>query len=108
MNYFSYYHSPVAWLKLVADDTAIKEVSFDKKKDNISYSPISESVSPVIDQCIIELNEYFTGNREIFTVQLKPSGTMFQERVWQLLRTIPFAKTVSYSYLATALGDIKS
>lgn len=39
---------------------------------------------------------------------IKPSGSVFQTRVWQMLQTIPFAKTMSYARLATTLGDIKS
>jgi len=35
-------------------------------------------------------------------------GTVFQERVWQALREIPFGKTVSYSELAQMIGLPKS
>ncbi len=109
MDYVAYYDSPVGLLKLIADDTAIIELSFEKNsEDNIPINSISRSTSPIINQCIVELNEYFTGNREVFNVQIKPLGTPFQERVWNKLLSISFAKTVSYASLATELGDIKS
>ncbi len=109
MDYVAYYDSPVGLLKLIADDTAIIELSFAKNsEDNIPFNSISRSTSPIINQCIVELNEYFTGNREVFNVQIKPLGTPFQERVWNKLLSISFAKTVSYASLATELGDIKS
>jgi methylated-DNA-[protein]-cysteine S-methyltransferase len=109
MDYVAYYDSPVGLLKLIADDTAIIELSFEKNsEDNIPFNSISRSTSPIINQCIVELNEYFTGNREVFNVQIKPLGTPFQERVWNKLLSISFAKTVSYASLATELGDIKS
>ncbi len=109
MDYVAYYDSPVGLLKLIADDTAIIELSFEKNsEDNIPSNSISESASPIIKQCIGELIEYFSGNREIFNVQLKPAGTPFQQRVWNKLLSISFAKTISYGSLATELGDIKS
>jgi O-6-methylguanine DNA methyltransferase len=36
---------------------------------------------------------------------LAPAGTDFQQRVWQVLRTIPFASTRSYAEQAIAIGQ---
>lgn len=52
-----------------------------------------------------ELAEYFAGTRREFDVALDPVGTQFQLRAWQVLRTIPFAATISYGEQARALGD---
>jgi methylated-DNA-[protein]-cysteine S-methyltransferase len=62
----------------------------------------------VIEQCILELDEYFNKGRKFFTIELNPSGTEFQKRVWNELLTIPFGKTVSYEALAIRIGDIKA
>ncbi len=35
-------------------------------------------------------------------------GTLFQQRVWQLLQKIPFGTTASYTDIATQLGDPKA
>lgn len=35
-------------------------------------------------------------------------GTLFQQRVWQLLQTIPLGTTASYTDIATQLGDPKA
>ena len=35
-------------------------------------------------------------------------GTLFQQRVWQLLQTIPLGTTASYTDIATKLGDPKA
>lgn len=35
-------------------------------------------------------------------------GTLFQQRVWQLLQTIPLGTTASYTDIATLLGDPKA
>ena len=51
-----------------------------------------------------ELNEYFEGKRQIFTIPLVTPGTEFQNRVWEQLRRIQFGRTVSYLYQAKAIG----
>ena len=55
-----------------------------------------------------ELSEYFAGKRQEFSVSLSPFGTDFQQRVWQVLQTIPYGQTWSYKQQATALGSPKS
>lgn len=42
------------------------------------------------EQCIKELEQYFNGERDNFSVILNPSGTHFQKRVWQQLGEIPY------------------
>ena len=103
MKYAAHYNSPVGWLLLEADETAITKVHFMEEEGETTTS-----LSPVIKQCIVELEEYFSGNSEVFSVPLNPIGTAFQQKVWKQLLTIPFAKTVSYSQVATQLGDLKA
>ncbi|MFN8021940.1 MAG: methylated-DNA--[protein]-cysteine S-methyltransferase [Acidimicrobiales bacterium] len=59
----------------------------------------------VLDQAVRELTEYFAGDRQQFDLPLDPVGTPFQQSVWQVLRTIPYAGTMSYGEQARALGD---
>jgi methylated-DNA-[protein]-cysteine S-methyltransferase len=47
---------------------------------------------------------YFQGTALPTHFPLKPRGTPFQQRVWQLLQTIPFGETRSYGAIAHALG----
>ena len=48
--------------------------------------------------------EYFAGERTTFDLDLSPTGTTFQLRVWQQLRTIPYGATCSYADVARAIG----
>ncbi len=52
-----------------------------------------------------QLDEYFAGKRQDFDLELAPSGTSFQLRVWQALRDIPYGETRSYGDLARQLGS---
>ena len=51
-----------------------------------------------------QLLEYFSGNRTIFTLPLRPKGTAFQKEVWKKLLDIPYGETRSYREIAIAIG----
>ncbi len=55
---------------------------------------------PLLDRLREQLQEYFQGTRREFTLPLASRGTPFQDRVWQELRRIPHAETISYDELA--------
>ena len=52
-----------------------------------------------------QLVEYFDGDRTTFDLSLTPKGTIFQLRVWDALRKIPYAATASYGEVAAAIGS---
>ena len=56
-----------------------------------------------------EFHLYFSNKLKIFS--FKPDllqGTKFQQRVWNKLKSVPFGKTKSYQWLATAIGQPKT
>ena len=57
-----------------------------------------------LDQTREELNEYFAGTREKFTIPLLIAGTPFQKAVWYELLRIPFGKTASYDEVGIRIG----
>jgi methylated-DNA-[protein]-cysteine S-methyltransferase len=89
-------------LQITSENDAITSVSFWKE------SRQEERITTVIEQCILELDEYFHRGRKFFTVELNPMGTAFQKKVWTELINIPFGKTISYEALAILLGDVKA
>jgi AraC family transcriptional regulator, regulatory protein of adaptative response / methylated-DNA-[protein]-cysteine methyltransferase len=52
-----------------------------------------------------ELKAYFQGERQEFTLPLAARGTVFQDKVWQELRRIPYGHTISYDELARRVGQ---
>lgn len=100
----AYYNSPVGWLLLEADESGITKLHFAEEPENDR----PQITSVILTQCIAELDEYFSGKREVFSVKVNVRGTVFQQMVWEQLQTIPFAKTITYAQLATQLGDLKS
>ena len=63
---------------------------------------------PLLQQCIQQLDEYFSGQRKAFDLPLKQPGTDFQQKVWSLLLKIQYGKTVSYNDLSKQYGDVKA
>jgi len=69
---------------------------------------ITEVIPEMLEDGIYQLQEYFSGQRKDFTLDLNPQGTDFQKRVWNALLNIPYGKTVSYLELSKTLGDVKA
>ena len=59
----------------------------------------------ILTQAANELQEYLSGERRTLDVPLVTRGDDFSERVWKLLREIPYGQTTTYGALAERLGD---
>ena len=51
-----------------------------------------------------QLDEYFTGRRHAFELELDPAGSEFERRVWTALTEIPYGETTSYGEIALRVG----
>lgn len=100
--------SPVGPITLVASPTGLRAVVWDG--DAADAPETSDAVpgrTPVLDEAVRQLDEYFAGRRLEFDLPLEPIGTEFQLDVWQVLRGIPYGQTISYGEQARRLGDAK-
>ena len=52
-----------------------------------------------------QLSAYFAGHRQSFEVDLIPTGTPFQLKVWSALLEIPYGTVVSYQWIANRIGN---
>lgn len=62
----------------------------------------------LLDQAEKQLKEYLEGKRKQFDLSLKPTGTVFQEKVWKALCSIPYGETRSYGQIAEQIGNSKA
>jgi methylated-DNA-[protein]-cysteine S-methyltransferase len=97
-----YYSSPIGTLVIESKGDKITVVNFNKTER------LAENSTPVIEQCINQLDEYFFQGRKFFDVELDPLGSDFQRKVWNELLLIPYGRTISYETLAINVGDINS
>lgn len=60
---------------------------------------------PVIGPAVRQMGEYLAGERQSFDVPLTTHGDELSERVWTMLREIPYGETTTYGALAERLGN---
>lgn len=72
------------------------------REENRQYK-FEESARPM-QTYVLELQEYFTGQRREFTFPLDLRGTDFQLACWRALLAIPYGETRSYAGIARAVG----
>ncbi len=73
-----------------------------RKRFNAAFVPGEHAY---LHQLRDELQEYFAGTRQTFTVPLAAPGTPFEERVWRALQEIPYGETRSYADVARQVGS---
>ncbi len=80
---------------------------------NLGFTPISRAPAGVelevnkyaCGELEFQLQEYFAGEREEFTVEIRLDGTEFQKTVWNRLMKIGFGETMAYGEIARKIGN---
>ncbi len=95
--------SPLGFTKIIGDENGMSSITVLNSEEKIT------DIIPIeLEDCVIQLSEYFEGSRKQFDLKLNPEGTEFQKKVWKLLEQIPYGKTISYLELSKKLGDVKA
>ncbi len=79
----------------IAKNTLIDEIKFklaEKYNDTFTESTDDQ----VLLNTELQLSEYFSGQRQKFTLPVSLKGTEFQMKTWDELKNIPFGETRSY------------
>lgn len=97
--------SPLGALTLVARDGALTGVYFTEHVRRPDPATFGRRADAGFEGVIEQLDEYFAGKRTYFDAPLGARGNAFQQKVWALLRQIPYGQTRSYLQLAKELGD---
>lgn len=99
----AYIKTPLGICKICGSIEGISEISIlDEDVD------ISKSIPEPLQDFVIQLQEYFEGNRKEFQLKFNLKGTDFQKEVWQSLLNIPFGSTTTYLKQSRFLGDEKA
>lgn len=105
--------TPLGRMFAVADDRALVLCEFHdrpmlpvqlKRIERICRGTPTDGINAVLEQTQRELDEYFLGRREQFSIPLNLDGTPWQTAVWYQLLQIPFGKTTSYDWICGQLG----
>ncbi|MEN1968649.1 methylated-DNA--[protein]-cysteine S-methyltransferase [Lentibacillus sp. N15] len=100
------YPSSIGIIEISGTSQAITAIIFTEKKR--PDSPSHVKLPQVIKNCCTQLDEYFAGQRQKFSIPYILEGTDFQKEVWQFLTTIPYGETRSYQDIAVSLNREKA
>jgi len=105
---YTSYDSPVGPLLLIMRGGELIGLYFAKQGQ--PCPPPTDAVEDAagFGQVMRQLDAYFAGELTQFDLPIHPTGTAFQERVWQELLKIPYRQTISYGELARRVGNPKA
>lgn len=109
--YKSFYDSPLGRLLLQSDGehlTVLKMQSHRFYDDYEEKSALQKDDLDIFRKIKDWLNRYFNGEKpEIKELPLKPQGTEFQKRVWDILCRIPYGSVTTYGEIAKQIAKEK-
>ena len=102
-----HYDSPLGRLLLAADSQGLTGVWFEGQKYFARTLPDAhtEGETPILAETRRWLDVYFSGREPAFLPPLHPTGTPFQQAIWDLLVQIPYGETTTYGELARQLAQ---
>jgi len=101
----------VGKLTLIATDVGLRAVLWpddDPGRVKVASPFAVSSDHPILMNAIVQLQEYFTGDRTEFDLPLDLRGTEFQQSAWRALATIPYGQTATYGEQAQRIGRPKA
>lgn len=90
-------HTPIGDITLCEDEGRLVAVEWGWGSD--------QDETPLLTQARDELNAYFDGTLEQFTVPLAPYGPPRRLQIWQAMQAIPYGQTKTYGQLAAEIGS---
>ncbi len=89
-------HAPFGALTFSEDDGAIVAVDWGWGRD--------QKETPLLLQAREQMHEYLDGVRQGFDLPIRPAGSVYQQKVWATLASIPWGQTWTYSAVAHRAG----
>jgi methylated-DNA-[protein]-cysteine S-methyltransferase len=95
-------HFKIGYLHLFSDGKNITRIDFadEELKEQRSCD--------ILEKAKNQLHEYFANTRQTFDLPLLPSGTAFQQNIWNILLQIEFGETKSYEWVSLQYGNKKA
>ncbi|MFC0410265.1 methylated-DNA--[protein]-cysteine S-methyltransferase [Roseomonas elaeocarpi] len=90
-------HTPLGEITLSEDEGALVALDWGRGRD--------QDATPLLREARAQLHDWFDGKRVDFDLPLRPHGTAFQGRVWDVMRAIPPGETLTYGAVAAQLNS---
>lgn len=103
MNFCTTIECPLGYVKIEGNSEVICSISFsDFNSTDTEFQP------DIARKACYQLEQYFLGKLQVFSLPIHQQGTEFQQKVWAQLKDIPYGKTCSYMAIARKLNNPKS
>jgi len=105
------FSTPVGQLLIKANQYGLSHLSLEEVEASLwvdESHPLYLEALGYLSQTELEIGEYFSGLREVFSVPLAPQGTEFQKQVWQALLELKHGEYCSYSDIAQKINRPKA
>ena len=100
----TYYNSPIGRCVITGKMGKIAAISLEETSVDFD-----DNLPSYMVQCVNELEAYFKGTLDCFTVELLlEQGTVFQQKVWAELLKIPYGKTSTYLKISEIVSTKKA
>jgi methylated-DNA-[protein]-cysteine S-methyltransferase len=103
--------SPIGTLTIVVSPRGLRSIYFPHHtaRDAAILNDISaDDQHRDIVRAVSQLDEYFSGDRQVFDVALDLVGTEFQQMAWRALAEVPYGQTATYAQQAAHIGRPKA
>ena len=104
ISHYCYLDSPLGTILLAGCEKSLRLISFPKGSQARQPLITWQNNSTIFSSARDQLNAYFSGERQDFSIPLILEGSPFQKQVWAALRSIPYGQTASYGDIAHAIG----
>ena len=108
MNVYTTMESPVGELLLVGHPSpggvTLTSVTMSGQRNAPAVRDGWRRDPAAFAEVVRQLTAYFAGERCVFSLDLAPQGTAFQQRIWTALDSLKYGTTVTYGQLAAQLG----
>ena len=98
----AYIKTPLGIATIIGDENGVSEISVSQEGE------VSTIIPAVLQEAVLQLQDYFEKKRTSFDFKINLKGTEFQQKVWKGLLEIPFGKTMSYMELSKNMCDAKA
>ena len=112
---YAVFNTDTGWVAVLASEKGVKRLTIPQRTAERARERLGAEIwcarsSPNLLRDIINrLRHYFMGEATVFPEVCDFSGaTLFQRRVWQVTRLIPYGQTQSYRWVAEQMGQKKA
>lgn len=97
--------TPIGPLTLSASAKGLTGLAFAQEGAGSGGGKVaSPEATAILTDAARQIEEYFSGRRQVFDLPVDLGGTPFQQDVWQAIARVPYGHTISYAALAATAG----